>query len=189
MTDTVVETERLILRDWRNEDVEPFAAICADPEVMRWLGDLRSLDETAALIGTYRRHQSEAGYTNWAVERKEDRILIGFCGFKRLVRDIPEKGLPEIGWRLRSDLWGNGYAREAAFAALDHGFVALGFDNVFAFTLPANHRSLGLMERLGLARDAALEYFDADYGPKVGIELGYRLSRAEWIERCRETAE
>ncbi len=148
----MIATARLILRDWVDGDRAPFAAMLADPEVMRFLGP--PLDRAAAdlAVDRQRAHAAEHGFTFWAVERRADAAFLGFCGLRRVdLAGTPVDGEVEIGWRLRRDVWGQGFAREAAEAALADGF-ALGLPRIVAFTVPANLRSWGLMERLGMTR-------------------------------------
>ena len=126
------------------------------------------------------------------MESKDDGELLGFCGLKRIDRAcIPDVGTPEIGWRLREDAWGRGYAKEAAVASLDYGFDILGMDFITALTLPGNTASWGLMERLGMNRREDLDFYDAEeWGPKVGTEIVYRIDRDEWAaNRANVTGE
>ncbi len=181
-----LETERLVLRDWREEDRAPmYAHVNSRADVMRWLGGPQDRAKTNAMIDTFIGWQRQYGHTFWAVERKEDGALLGFCGLKRINREcIPDCGTPEIGWRLRADAWGKGYAKEAAIASLAFGFDEQGFDFITALTLPGNEASWGLMERLGMTRREDLDFYDAEeWGPKVGTEIVYRMTRADWEAR------
>lgn len=157
MAEFRLETDRLILRDWRGDDLEPFAIMSADPVVMQTLGPIQSRDETAALIGRLTDRRNEHGHTFWALERREDGRFIGFCGIVRgAVNPIANK--PEVGWRLASDTWGQGYAREAALASLEWGFLNLSDDHIWAITSVGNSRSWGLMERLGMKRQHDMDF-------------------------------
>ena len=166
----MIETERLVLRSWRDEDVVPFNAINADPRVMATLGPLQTLDETAALIARMQVVHAAIGHCLWAVDRKADNTLIGWCGIVRGPEATPIAGKPEIGWRLEYDSWGQGFAREAAQASLDWGFANLTDDAIWAITTPGNSRSWGLMERLGMRRHP-----DLDFGhPSVAMDSPLR---------------
>ncbi|OYU14157.1 MAG: GNAT family N-acetyltransferase [Alphaproteobacteria bacterium PA4] len=155
----MIETPRLTLRNWRDRDVIPFNAMCRDPEVMRYLGSLQSRPETRAAVTRLRAQQDATGYTFWAVERREDRRFLGFCGLKTPPPGIPVlDGLIEIGWRLARDAWGAGYAREAAEASLAWGWANLANDRIIAMTVLGNTRSWGLMERLGMVRQPAMDF-------------------------------
>jgi RimJ/RimL family protein N-acetyltransferase len=157
MAEFRIETERLILREWRDADIEPFAAMCADPRVMETLGPLMSRDETVALIARVRDVQAMHGHTFWATERLTDARFLGWCGIIR-GNAGPIDGKAEIGWRIAADAWGQGYAREAAQAALAWGFANLPDDRIWAITSTGNTRSWGLMERLGMVRHADLDF-------------------------------
>jgi RimJ/RimL family protein N-acetyltransferase len=144
----MVETERLLLRAWRQSDREPFRAMGRDEEVMRYLGPLTRA-ESDARIDSLMRMQAAHGHCFWAVERREDGRFLGFCGIHTPRAPIHEY---EIGWRFARHAWGQGYAREAALAALDWTWANLATPSVMAVTNLANVRSWGLMERIGMVR-------------------------------------
>lgn len=146
-----LETERLILRGWRAEDIGPFHEICVDPLVMDFVGLPWSRDEVERFIIKQQELQSGLGHCNWAVESKASDKLIGFCGMKPGTPATPVEGLPDIGWRLASPVWGRGYACEAAAACIAWGFANLPDTAIWAKTVPANRRSWGLMRRLGMS--------------------------------------
>jgi len=176
----MIETGRLILRDWREEDVEPFARHTNTPAVMRWLGGVQSDDAIRDMVrDRLMRWQKERGFTFWAVERKSDGELLGFCGIKIAdTEGSPIEGAYEIGWRLREDAWGKGYAKEAAIASLDHAFDALGAERVVAITFVQNGPSWGLMERIGMSRRPELDYDDSRF-PDLNPTIVYDVTRAE----------
>ncbi len=157
MGEFALQTERLILRDWEERDLEPFAAMCADPRVMETLGPVMDATAVAALIERVKAIAAEYGHTFWALERREDGAFLGWCGLIR-GQDGPIQGKAEIGWRLAHHAWGRGYAREAAQATLDWGFHHLEDDAIWAITAAINHRSWGLMERLGMTRRPELAF-------------------------------
>ena len=155
----MIETPRLLLRNWHEQDLAPFNAMCRDPDVMRYLGPPQTLAETAAAITRLRDLQATTGHSFWAVERREDGRFLGFCGLKAPPADIAIlSGSIEIGWRLARDAWGAGYAREAAAASLGWGWENLPNDRIIAMTVLANTRSWGLMERLGMIRQPAMDF-------------------------------
>ena len=176
----MIETERLILRDWRDDDVEPFVRHTNTEAVMRWLGGVQSDDAIRDVVrNRLMRWQEERGFTFWAVERKEDGELLGFCGLK--IADTagsPIEGEFEVGWRLREDAWGQGYAKEAAIASLDHAFDALGAERVVAITFIQNEPSWGLMERIGMTRRPELDYDDPRF-PDLNPTIIYDVTKAE----------
>lgn len=151
-------TPRLQLRRWRADDAAPFAAINADPAVMQHsVGPLgRALSDT--LLARIEAHFDAHGFGLWAVERRVEGDLVGFVGAQRVPFEAPFTPAVEIGWRLAAPLWGQGYAREAAEATLFDLRQRIGLEQVVAFTVPANRPSWGLMQRLGLRRDAAGDF-------------------------------
>lgn len=171
------ETERLILRDWREEDWAEFFRVTNTPAVMRWLGGVMDADGMAKQRARVEGCRAAHGHCFWVVERREDGALLGFCGIKRA--DAPGStitGAHEIGWRFREDAWGRGYAKEAAVATLDLAFGRLGADQVFAVTVADNTASWGLMERLGMQRRAELDYPDPRYAPPWRDAIIYSLT-------------
>lgn len=152
----MIETPRLILRGWREADVAPFHAMGQDEEVMRYLGPLMTLDQARAAYQRCVARQAESGCCFWAIERKNDGAFLGFCGLQKGYDFL--EGEIEIGWRLRREAWGQGYAREAAAASLAWGWATLDIPRITAITVPANHRSWNLMERLGMTRDPAADF-------------------------------
>jgi RimJ/RimL family protein N-acetyltransferase len=175
----MIETGRLILRDWGEGDIEPFLRHTNTPAVMRWLGGVRSEAEQGEAIGRIMRWQGERGFTFWVVERKADGELLGFCGLKLAdTPGSPIEGMHEIGWRLREDVWGQGYAKEAAIASLDFAFGTLGADRVVAITFAPNEASWGLMERIGMTRRPELDYDDARF-PALNPTIVYDIRPGE----------
>jgi len=153
-----IETERLILRGWRQEDIPPLLAICQDPEVVRFLGQPQTPKEIEQAIARQEAQRARLGHCYWAAWDKDNRELIGFCGLSAGPAGTPIEGAIDIGWRLRSDRWGKGYAKEAAMASLAWGFANLGIKEIWSITVPANKRSWGLMERLGMRRHPTLDF-------------------------------
>jgi RimJ/RimL family protein N-acetyltransferase len=152
-----LKTDRLILRDWRDQDLDALAAMGQDPEVMATLGPLMDRDAGADLLKRLRAMADEHGHTFWALERTEDSRTVGFTGIIR-GRDGPVEGLLEIGWRLASDCWGCGYASEAARAALAWAHANRPGEDVYAITAVTNTRSRAVMERLGMIHEPELDF-------------------------------
>lgn len=177
----MIETPRLILRDWREGDIAPFTRHTNTEPVMRWLGGVKSEAEIRAVVeDRLMRWQAERGFTFWAVERKADAALLGFCGLK--IADTPGspiEGRHEIGWRLREDVWGQGYAKEGAAASLDFAFEKLSAPEVVAITFIQNEASWGLMERLGMTRRPDLDYDDERF-PELNPTIIYSIRPEEW---------
>ena len=158
MSDVAIETDRLLLRRWRDADREPFAAMNADPEVMRHYPAPLDRAESDAGFERIGARMAEHGFGLWALERKADRAFLGFTGFQHVPVACPIEGEIEIGWRLPQAHWGQGYAREAAGACLDWFTQHRGEPRVVAMPIPDNARSWGLMERLGMRRAPALDF-------------------------------
>ena len=180
----MIETERLLLRNWREADKEPFYRHTGGAAVMRWLGGAKSrVDLDRAVDERFIRWQQERGFTFWVVERKADGELLGLCGLK-LADDVgsPVAGEYEVAWRLREDSWGQGYAKEAAIAALDFAFGRLGAERVVAVTVAGNAASWGLMERLGMTRRPDLDYQGPEWAE--GRVITYLIERDEWRARA-----
>ena len=147
--DAVMMTARLTLRRWREADIEPFHAMGQDVEVMRYLGPPMSREDCVATVARMNALADEGGSCFWAVERSADGAFIGFCGIKPGPPGTPIAGLPEIGWRLARDAWGQGLALDAASACRDRAWGE-GVPRIAAITVPANIRSRRLMDRIGL---------------------------------------
>jgi RimJ/RimL family protein N-acetyltransferase len=178
----VIDTPRLRLRGWREADKEPFFRHTNTEAVMRWLGGVKTRDFLDGVVDKFASWQAERGFTFWAVERKDDGALLGFCGLKRA--DDPGTGFEgthEIGWRLREDAWGQGFAKEAAIASLDFAFARTGAERVVALTVTGNSPSWGLMERLGMTRRADLDYVGAAWAE--GPVIVYEMEKSQWSAR------
>lgn len=157
MAEFRLETERLILRDWREEDVDDFHKLGEDERVMQFLGGVFTRKRTAALIADLQNRAARWGCTFWAVERQDDRRVIGFTGCVR--GTIPQiAGDLEIGWRLASDCWGHGYATEAAQASVEWARRNCPDRMLVAITSVGNRASRALMERLGMAYNPARDF-------------------------------
>lgn len=163
-------TERLVLRPVTEDDLDDYAALCADPEVMRFLGGktlsrMESWRHMAAVLG----HWQLRGFGVWAVETRDLGKFVGRVGF------IQPEGWPgfELGWTLVRSAWGNGYATEAAKRALEHAFTEMGRDHVISLIHPDNHASRAVAQRLGEVREGSVELL----GEEVDI---YGIDREDW---------
>ena len=172
------ETDRLILRDWREDDWHPFWTATNTPAVMAWLGGVCDDAKRDAAQQRLLSYQRDLGHTFWALERKADGVILGFCGLKRCNQAGGPVGEMEVGWRLREDAWGMGYAKEAAQASLDLAFARFGAKQVVALTVQPNAASWGLMKRLGMERRGDLDFANSDFGADTIIV--YSLSREGW---------
>jgi RimJ/RimL family protein N-acetyltransferase len=179
-----LESARLLMRQWHDDDLPAFAQMCADPQVMRYFPETLSRLQSAALIGRIRGHFAELGFGLWALERKDTGEFIGFTGLGVVAFEAPFTPAVEIGWRLAREHWGYGYASEAAWTALRCGFERLGVDQIVSFTSVANEPSQKVMQAIGMQRDPADDFQHpalADDHPLKPHVL-YRISRQQWLE-------
>ncbi len=174
----MIETERLVLRPWRDGDVLPFHAMGQDEEVMRYLGPPMDVAACEATVARMNAIAEVNGDCFWAVERRSDNAFIGFCGIKPGPAGTPIADRPEIGWRLSRDAWGQGFAKEAASACLERAWQR-GTAEVHAITVPANTASWGLMIRLGMTRveDGDFDHPALPEGDPLRRHLRYRIAR------------
>ncbi|MGH9646121.1 MAG: GNAT family N-acetyltransferase [Bryobacteraceae bacterium] len=169
------------LRRWRPEDLEPFAALNADPEVMEHFPSTLSREETAGSMDRLADHFERHGFGFWAVEVPGQTSFAGFIGLAVPAFEASFTPCVEIGWRLARPWWGLGLATEGAQAALAYGFKRLGLEEVVAFTVPGNIRSRRVMEKLGMRYSEDFEHPRIDPSHKLCRHILYRLSRAEWV--------
>lgn len=174
-----LETDRLILREWKDEDLPLFARINADPLIMEYMPRVLPPKDSDKLIKRFVKHIKKYGYGMYAIERKEDGAFMGTVGLNHV--DFKSHFTPavEIAWRLDYEFWGGGYATEAAKHLIKHGFEHLDLDEIVAFTVHDNTRSVHVMERLGMTHD---ENGDFDYpslrkGHPLGKFVLYRYLR------------
>ena len=184
MADFHYETDRLILRDWREEDWPRFWEGTNTEPVMRWLGGVCDDDKRIAAQERLLSYERDHGHTFWCVERKDDSAILGFCGLKRSNQDGGPIGMMEVGWRLREDAWGRGYAREAAIASLDLAFTRFDADEVIALTVQKNTPSWGLMLRLGMERREDLDFANSDFDSESGTIIVYSIAKGAWKASC-----
>ena len=162
----MIETERLLIRRWRDGDREEYLASCNTEAVTAQLGGPAKIEDIDAALARIAKSQDEHGFSFWAVERKSDGRFLGYCGLK--LANLP--GTPveqdiEIGWRLREDAWRQGYASEAAEAVLAWAWANLDVERIVSFTIPANAASRRVMERIGMIRRPDLDFGHPAFPP------------------------
>ncbi|HEY5047350.1 MAG TPA: GNAT family N-acetyltransferase [Rhizomicrobium sp.] len=169
-----LETERLVLREWRAEDFEPYARFMADSDVTRYLtGEPMSRADAWRNMATFIGHWELRGYGMWAVERKADRAFVGRVGMHN-----PEGWPgPEVGWTLGKKYWGAGLATEAARAAMAYAFLTQNFDRVISVIQIDNAASQAVAQRLGETRGAR---HDVVHGGKTFVTDVWSIARADW---------
>jgi len=170
----VLTTDRLVLRPWREEDVVPFAEMCADPEVMAHFPSTLSWAVSAARVARFRTDAARDGLGAWAVEAR-DGAFVGMVGLEVIRFEAPFTPAVEIGWRFARPWWGHGLALEAARAALDDGFGRCGLLEIISFTAEQNVRSWRLMERLGMAHAGDFLHPELPIGHALRPHRLYRL--------------
>ena len=174
-------TERLVLRPWRAEDREPFAALNADPVVMEHFPHLQTRVESDASVDRFETLWHDYGFGPWAVEVPGVADFIGFVGLAVPPWEPPfahaAEPVVEIGWRLAAEHWGNGYAAEAAAASLTHAFDVLALPEVLSWTVPENVRSRRTMERIGMTYVQDFDHPRLAVDSPLRRHVLYRVSR------------
>jgi len=154
----LIETPRLILRPPKDRDRDALAAINGDPRVGDWLAATLTREQSDAMVDRVTVHIAEHGFGFWAVERKADAAIVGMAGLVTMGEDMPPGPAIEIGWRLSPETWGQGYATEAAAAALDWGFAELKPPEIIAITARSNLRSQAVMRRIGMTPEPRRDF-------------------------------
>lgn len=181
---TVIETERLLLRTWKEADVEPCYEMNQDPRVIEFLPTWARLDsrkKVKLFIADQDQIFVETGYCFWAVEEKSTNKMIGFLGFMKAKEPLPSSAI-EIGWRFNSESWGKGYATEGAYAVLDYGFKVLSFLQVLSCTSTDNQASRRVMGKIGMIHDPQGDFIDphALKNERLSLYALYRIERNQW---------
>jgi len=176
-----IDTARLRLRQWRTSDREPFSAMNSDARAMEFFSVPLSRDASDAMAERCQGLIDQRGCGLWAVEVRQSSAFAGFVGLH-----VPDPAFPfspcvEVGWRLAFQHWGKGYACEAARAALRFGFETLALPEIVSFTTLRNVRSIAVMERLGMLRDAdTFDHPSVPAGSSLREHCLYRLPRGRW---------
>lgn len=182
MKSPILHTKRLLLRRWSEEDRVPLAAINSDHDVMRYRFAPLNRQQSDDLIDEIETCFDEHGFGLWAVERRQDGLLLGFTGLAISAFDAPFCPAIDIGWTLAKDVWGRGYATEAATASLDFAFSELQLSEVVAHTTTLNGPSQAVMRRLGMTHNP-VDDFDGPWYP-IGHPhrrfVLYRIDEPTW---------
>jgi RimJ/RimL family protein N-acetyltransferase len=175
---TSLRTPRLTLRQWRDEDREPFAAVNADPETMRYFPATLDAEASDAFADRIAAHLDEHDWGLWAVDL--DGEFLGFAGLNVPRFEAPFMPATEIGWRFRRSAWGHGYATEAARAVVAVAFERLQLEEIVSFTTVTNTASRRVMERIGMTHDPADDFPhpNLDVGHPQRPHVLYRLARS-----------
>jgi 3-dehydroquinate dehydratase/shikimate dehydrogenase len=179
---SLIKTKRLILRPWREEDLEPFAKMNADPRVMECFPSTLNREESDALAKRMSNQLNEQGWGRWAVSVPGVAEFIGFIGLAVPPFNAHFMPAVEVGWRLAHEHWGKGYATEGALASLEYGFETLQLKEIVSFTTIHNQRSIAVMKKIGMHHDSADDFdhpmLPADH--KLLRHVLYRMSSTEW---------
>jgi len=185
----MLQTNRLILRQWNDEDLIPFAQLNADPVVMEYFPATLSTVESDDLANTIRSLIEQRGWGLWAVEAPGRAAFIGFVGLHIPADDLPCSPCVEIDWRLATAHWGKGYASEAADAALGHAFGELGLEAVVSFTAAINKRSEAVMQNIGMTNTRQnFRHPRVDPASALCEHVLYKIHREDWVQRLNRMA-
>ena len=176
MTTTVFQSDRIRLRTWQPADREPFRQMNADSRVMEHFPKALSAEESDAFADRITARMTEDGFGLWAVELSSDSRFIGFCGLSRPLFQSFFTPCVEIGWRLAHDVWGKGFATEAALAVLSLGFATYHLPEIVSFTSLTNERSQKVMRRIGMTRAGEFDHPNLPPGHRLCRHILYRIS-------------
>ena len=178
-----LQTDRLILRPWRDEDIEAWVDLCADERVMEFFPSTVERSESVRTALRLRERLDRDGYGWWVVQRRSDPKFIGAIALQEVPFEAAFTPALEIGWRMSVAAWGKGYATEGARAALQFAFEQLEWDEVVAMTSTLNGRSRRVMERLGMTRDPRDDFENPriEPGHPLRPHVLYRLKRGAEI--------
>jgi RimJ/RimL family protein N-acetyltransferase len=169
----MIETARLILRPWREEDRDDLARMCGDPDVMVDYPEPQTREESDVRFRRYSDCFEKQGYCRWALERRADGAFVGYTGIQPVdFPDHPLAGSVEVGWRLVRAAWGQGYASEAARAPLRDGFLRCGMAEIRSYTTTINARSQAVMKRISLMREAERDFVHTNGDTYVVFRAG-----------------
>ena len=182
-----IRTNRLILRQWKKGDLEPFASINADPRVREYFPGLETREESDHYVSLVSNHIEKFGWGFWAASLVETGEFIGFIGLADVHIQLKFDTAVEIGWRLAYKHWGKGYATEGALACLRYGFETLKLDEIVSLTVVENTRSRRVMEKIGMHHDSKddFDHPKLPEGHPLRRHVLYRLDRDEWKKQQR----
>ncbi|MCM2294273.1 GNAT family N-acetyltransferase [Allorhizobium sp. BGMRC 0089] len=179
-----LETSRLILRNWKDSDRDLFREINRDPKVMEFFPFRRTPEEADRLLERVRTLIETTDFCFYAVELKETGEPVGWCGLSDAsLPEIFPEGTVEIGWRLATRYWGNGYITEAAKSLFAYGFTHKGLKEIIAFAVAENRRSIAIMERIGMTHDPKADFIHPripDTHPHLKPHVVYRITAEAW---------
>ncbi len=176
-----LESDRIILRQWKDSDIPVFAELNADSEVMRYFPETRTEQQTRDMVSVVSAGINKTGWGFWAAELKKSGEFIGFVGLNAAPADLPFSPCVEVGWRLHRKYWGNGYATEAGKISLAYAFEQLELNEVVSFTTQSNVKSRRVMERLGMKNTGRnFKYPDVPADHPLSEHVLYSISNTQW---------
>ncbi len=176
MNKFTIKTLRLGLRNWIESDIAPFAAMCQDAEVMRHFPDLVSEEQATSYVRAYQEHFEEHGFTYFAAEELISGRFIGFIGMKHQTYESPFTPCVDIGWRLKPDVWGKGYATEAAKSCLEFAFGSWSLKEIFAVCTNTNAGSEAVMKKIGMTKAGIFDHPAIAADSPLNPCLAYRIT-------------
>lgn len=180
-----VQTSRLVLRQWCSEDRPLFAAMNADLKVMEYFPNVLSFEQSNQLVDRFSRDIDANGWGFWAAERLDSAEFIGFIGINYTPDGLPFSPCVDIGWRLASEHWGNGFATEGAIGAMSYAFNEAGLEELVSMTPITNLASERVMQKLGMTKHQ--ENFlhpKVNQGDPLQEHVLYSLNRQQWALEC-----
>jgi len=179
MEEAIINTDRLKLRHWKNEDVVPFVKMNMDKEVMRFFPSTQTAKESMALIARVKKHFADYGYGPLAIERKDNGQFIGFTGLFHPTFKSYFTPCVEISWRLSKNNWGLGFATEAAKACIEQGFNKFRLKEIYSFTSTTNEPSMNVMKKLGMKYEGQFEHPSLPDGHILKTHVLYKICETE----------
>jgi len=177
----MLQTERLILRQWTNDDLAPFSKISGDAEVMEFYPKSLTEEESYSLGTRIQSLINERGWGFWAIEIRNQKKFIGFVGLHMPKESLPFSPCVEIGWRVAKEYWNQGYATEAAKESLRYAFTKLNLNEVVSFTTLANLRSQAVMQKIGMSNTGNnFMHPDIEATHPQCEHVLYKISKLEW---------
>lgn len=176
----MIETKRLILRQWKESDFEPFIKMGLDQDVMQFFPNLLTPQESLNLIQKISSLIHEKGWGFWAVELRETHQFIGFIGLHHQPEQFDFSPCVEIGWRLAKEFWKQGYATEGSKAALDYAFNVLNLDKIVSFTATPNKPSQAVMERLGMQKVKNFNHPKVPLHHELRVHVLYEITNSSF---------
>lgn len=176
MSEFIIQTDRLGLRNWIESDIAHYAQMCQDPDVMKFFPQTFSAEEATKHVRAFQQHFAEHGFTYFAAELQSSGEFLGFVGLKNQTFVSPYTPCVDVGWRLRKQAWGNGYATEAARACLAFAFEELKLEQVIAMCPVANVASEAVMKRLGMEKVGEFDHPAMPADSPLNPCVAYRAS-------------